>query len=243
MNPRWALASTLLAATSLGGCMTTPERSPEPPAAAAPLVDVVTLVSCEELRGRIRSETDTRLVLEQEQGERSIPRKDITSIRRSLPASVETISARPLTEGRLVGSGTILDTFGLRPWVRQFHEVHSPVIETGVLRNIPFRSYQDESFQYELNIYGDPLHPASVEVGIYGSRSDTSKEELRNLMAGFLLHPDDRATLHQLSLDQDRRQREGLTFEVTPPDAPDAFGGWWLSIYDPCALKRARQRH
>jgi hypothetical protein len=24
---------------------------------------------------------------------------------------------------------------------------------------------------------------------------------------------------------------EGLTIEITPPDAPDAYGGWWISIY------------
>ena len=31
-----------------------------------------------------------------------------------------------------------------------------------------------------------------------------------------------------------------FVFRITPPDAPEAYGGWWLSIYDPARLDKAR---
>ncbi len=43
-----------------------------------------------------------------------------------------------------------------------------------------------------------------------------------------------------VSLDEDKLERAGLTFEVTPPTADDGYGGWWISIYDAAAIERAR---
>jgi hypothetical protein len=31
-----------------------------------------------------------------------------------------------------------------------------------------------------------------------------------------------------------------LTFEVTPETAEDAYGGWWVSVYDELALDKSR---
>ena len=41
-------------------------------------------------------------------------------------------------------------------------------------------------------------------------------------------------------LDADKKVRDGLTFEITPPTAEDAYGGWWVSVYDEKALDRSR---
>jgi hypothetical protein len=50
----------------------------------------------------------------------------------------------------------------------------------------------------------------------------------------------DRTVLRSLKLSQDVKQRAGLTFEVTPETAEDAYGGWWVSVYDVPALDRSR---
>src|SRR5262249_52131303 len=36
------------------------------------------------------------------------------------------------------------------------------------------------------------------------------------------------------------QHRGRLTFEITPETAPDAYGGWWVSIYDEALLDQSR---
>jgi hypothetical protein len=144
---------------------------------------------------------------------------------------------QPTTEGRLANTGLIIDTFATRHWAKDLEQMPSSVIENGVFRFVPYLSYRADRF--ELNIYGDPQHPAGVEIGVYAGKEAT-KEEIRTLLAGLLQRPEDRELIRQLSLDEDELERAGLTFKVTPPTADDAYGGWWLSIYDVKAIDRAR---
>lgn len=167
----------------------------------------------------------------------------VPSAPKSTPAALTAPAAsapqHPMTEGRLVNSGLIIDMFAGK-FARKggLKQVPSEVIETGVLRYVKYVSY--EGSQGELNIYGDdPQHPAGVEIGIYAGKN-TTKEEIRDLMIGLLQQADDRELLHGLSLEQDLQERAGLTFEVTPPTANDGFGGWWISIYDKKALESSR---
>src|SRR4030095_5272980 len=48
------------------------------------------------------------------------------------------------------------------------------------------------------------------------------------------------AALRSLDLKPGKTEREGLTFEVTPETAEDAYGGWWISVYSPKLLDEAR---
>ncbi|HEY0095535.1 MAG TPA: hypothetical protein VGB96_14485 [Archangium sp.] len=144
---------------------------------------------------------------------------------------------QPVTEGRLIDSGLIIETFATRFGAKDLKQIPSEVIDTGIFRYVPYLTY--ETARGELNIYGDPQHPAGVEIGIYAGKART-KEELRNLMAGLLQQAADRELVHGLSLDEDKLERAGLTFEVTPPTAEGSYGGWWISIYDAAAIDRAR---
>lgn len=153
----------------------------------------------------------------------------------SAPAA--SASNHPVTEGRLVDSGLIIETFAGKFGRKGLQQIPSEVIDNGILRYVPYISYEAE--QYQLNIYGDPQHPAAVEIGVYASK-DSTKEEVRSVMAGLLQKAADRELVHGLALKKDQLERDGLTFEVTPPTADDAFGGWWISIYDKSALDKAR---
>lgn len=155
-----------------------------------------------------------------------------------LAAPAPNTPRHPMTEGRLSNSGLIIEAFAEKFGRRELKQVPSEVIDTGILRYVPYLSY--EAARGELNIYGDPQHPAGVEIGLYAGKSST-KEEIRNLMAGLLQQAADRELVHELSLEQDRVERAGLTFEITPPTAEDGFGGWWISIYDKQALDAARR--
>jgi hypothetical protein len=155
-----------------------------------------------------------------------------------LSAPAANTPRHPVTEGRLIDSGLIIEAFAEKFGRRELKQVPSVVIETGILRYVPYLSY--EAAQGELNIYGDPQHPAGVEIGLYAGKNST-KEEIRNLMAGLLQQAADRELVHDLALEQDKLERAGLTFEITPPTADDGFGGWWISIYDKKALDAARR--
>jgi len=152
-------------------------------------------------------------------------------------SALEARPVQPTTEGRLANTGLIIDTFATRHWAKDLEQTPSSVIENGIFRFVPYLSYRADRF--ELNIYGDPQHPAGVEIGVYAGKEAT-KEEIRTLLAGLLQRPEDRELIRQLSLDDDELERAGLTFKVTPPTADDAYGGWWLSIYDVKALDKAR---
>ncbi|QRN96139.1 hypothetical protein JRI60_45145 [Archangium violaceum] len=145
--------------------------------------------------------------------------------------------SHPLTENRLVNSGLIIESFAAKFGAPELKQIPSEVIDTGVFRYVPYLSY--EASQLELNIYGDPQHPAGVEIGVYAGK-DSTKEEIRKLIAGLLQKAEDRELVHGLALEKDELQRAGLTFVVTPATAEDAFGGWWISIYDANAIEKAR---
>ncbi|WP_257454770.1 hypothetical protein [Archangium lipolyticum] len=145
--------------------------------------------------------------------------------------------SHPRTENRLVNSGLIIESFAAKFGARELKQVPSEVIDTGVFRYVPYLSY--EASQLELNIYGDPQHPAGVEIGVYAGK-DSTKKEIRGLIAGLLQKADDRELVHHLALEEDELERDGLTFVVTPATADDAYGGWWISIYDANAIEKAR---
>ena len=140
-------------------------------------------------------------------------------------------------QSRFINSGLIIQNFASLSEANDLQWVPSEVIETGVFRYVRYHSYQ--AAQFELNIYGNPNHPAGVEIGVYAGKNRT-KAEIRGLMARLLQRAEDREQVTQLALEQDKVEHNGLTFEITPATADDAFGGWWISIYDAAAIDKAR---
>ena len=52
--------------------------------------------------------------------------------------------------------------------------------------------------------------------------------------------PIDSGILKLLDRRQDSVVRKGLSIEITPETAEDAYGGWWVSVYDEEKLGKAR---
>ncbi|HYO54855.1 hypothetical protein [Archangium sp.] len=179
----------------------------------------------------------SRSQLREQPAQPSAPALKSTSAPLSSISDPAPATRHPVTEGRLINSGLIIENFATRLGAKDLKWVASEVIEMGIFRYVPYLSY--ETSLGELNIYGDPQHPAGVEIGVYAGK-DSTKEEIRNLMARLLQKAADRELVHGLSLEEDKLERDGLTFEVTPPTADDAFGGWWISIYDVSAIEAAR---
>ena len=153
----------------------------------------------------------------------------------AVPFLVQANSARPLptrAKARAAATATV--------WGKTLAQIPSTVIDKGVLRNIPYLSYR--AADYELNVYGDPAAPAGIEIGIHKEllKSAGAKKTCVDFLRDLLDDPEDKKLIASLKLDVDKKVRNGLTFEITPPTAEDAYGGWWVSIYDEAALDRSR---
>jgi hypothetical protein len=148
-----------------------------------------------------------------------------------------TISAKRNRMGNLE---KCLDFAAHREWALGLQQIPATVIDKGPLRHVPYKSFR--AGDYEINVYGDPTEPAAIEAGIYKSllRDKKAKSNCIDLICALLPIEEDRQIVHSLSLDKDTKERDGITFEITPETDEDAYGGWWLSLYNKNALEASR---
>src|SRR5262245_5298593 len=126
---------------------------------------------------------------------------------------------------------------GARDWADGLRQIPATVIDTGVMRNVPYKSFHAGS-DYEVNVYGDPESPAGFEIGIRGAllADDQAKANCVDFVSSLMRNDADKAAVRGLDLAKDLAVFKDLTFEVTPPTAEDAYGGWWVSVYSEPAL-------
>lgn len=139
--------------------------------------------------------------------------------------------------------GSIVETLAKEKWAHELKQIPATVIDTGVLHNVPYISFRCNSEGYEINIYGDLDDPAGVEIGTlnYLLKNEEAKSNCAKFIAAILVNDDDKEKIRTLNIfGKDVKQFDGLTFETTLPSEPDSYGGWWISVYDPAALGKAR---
>lgn len=126
-------------------------------------------------------------------------------------------------------------------WVTDFKQIPAVVVTEGDLAYVPYLSFLANR-RIELNIYGDPQDPAGVEIGLYGRlrSSHRYQEKARIFLSSYLTTLDDIRALKALSLRGDRKDLGHLVLEVTPPGAPQSFGAWWMTVWNPKKLAEAR---
>jgi hypothetical protein len=131
-------------------------------------------------------------------------------------------------------------TLSVKPWAKGLKQIPSTVIDKGVLRNVPYTSYR--AGEYELNIYGDPEAPACFEIGIHGAllKSAEARKNCFDIVGVILADAPSVAFLKTLNAEGDKKARGGITYEITPPTAEDAYGGWWISLYSEALLDKSR---
>lgn len=120
-------------------------------------------------------------------------------------------------------------------WGADLKQIPATVIDVGDLTNVPYVSFAGKDV--ELNVYGDPAHPAGVEIG---TKSDSAEHRaaIKSFIAG-LLKPEDAKALGALA-EGKKEERDGLALELTLPDAADAYGAWWVTATHPVGLKSAQ---
>ena len=81
-----------------------------------------------------------------------------------------------------------------------------------------------------------------MEIGIVelAPKSAGAKEECLRLVGEMLQDMEDQAVVRSLDREEDRKERAGIIFEVTPAHAKGSFGAWWISVYDVAQLAASR---
>src|SRR5262245_59645983 len=197
--------------------------------------DTIKLKNGGSLEGVILKEGEGSVVVRLKYATVTLDRSDIDSIEKK--PSEEAPAAKAM---RLPRWDRCIEVVAARPWSGQLRQIPATVIDKGILKNVPYMSHK--SGNYEFNLYGDPDEPAAIEIGVYKDliKSEPAKKECLDVIAALLSDPKDAAALRSLNLKPGKTEHEGLTFEVTPETAEDAYEGWWISVYSPKLLDEAR---
>ncbi len=197
--------------------------------------DTVRLKNGGTLEGVVLKDVEGSLTIRLKYATVTVDKVDILAVEKSAPAA-----PGPEKNVRLVRWEKCLEIVAARPWARELQEIPATVIDKGVLKHVPYMSHKSDS--YEFNIYGDPDDPAGLEIGISKEllKNKGAKKECVEVMALLLGDHKDVEILRSLKLATGKMDRDGLTFEITPETAEDAYGGWWVSIYDIRLLESQR---
>ncbi len=199
--------------------------------------DKLTLKDGSVYNGLIILNTRDSVTIQSEFEECVIPKSDILRIDDSEDALYTEAGRR----GDLPAWRVIANDLRTHDGIKTLEEIPATIIDTGVFKNVPYKSFRVNQ-DLELNIYGDPNDPAGIEIGIYGRRAGDQKLRrfLRSYLAGYLTNTGEVAALYSLGLQQGLATAGMLTIEITPPDAPDAYGAWWISLFNKKDLAAAR---
>ena len=125
--------------------------------------------------------------------------------------------------------------------VKSLTQIPPTLIDNGYLKNVPYLSFRINDY-IEMNVYGNPDEPAAIEFGVYGklSSSDRLRRTLRSFLAGFLTSRKEVGAIYSIPLSGGEKNAGDFRIRITPSSAPDAYGAWWIALYNPKTLKAAR---
>ncbi|HXC34357.1 MAG TPA: hypothetical protein VNV43_00680 [Candidatus Acidoferrales bacterium] len=199
--------------------------------------DVIILQNGDVMTGTILQTNSDDVLVRFDYGTYSYPQSQIKDVRVETNASPVQYSPQ-----RVPNWAEIISALATNSWAHDLKQIPATVIDNGVLKDVPYISFRCNSAGYEVNIYGDLDKPAGFEIGAinYLVKNEDAKRNCVNFISS-LLNNNDSAIVHALSTSQkDLEKNKGMTFETTFPDEPDAYGGWWVSVYDESALAKAR---
>ncbi len=161
--------------------------------------------------------------------------------------NIESVTLTPPKERRLQTNDglpnfeTVLMALNRQSWAANLKQIPATVIDTGPMKNVPYVSFRC-SDNFEVNIYGDLTQPAAIEAGVYGrlANDELAKNRCEEFLHGLISSATQKAIVRGLDWKKDLKTAGNLTFEVTPPSAPDAYGGWWISVYSISQLDASR---
>ncbi len=181
----------------------------------------------------------TSIVLEQPAGDRLIKKHDIQRIddaNKDLSYFADLADHEKAPPWRMM-----VQDMRCNDAIKSFIQIPATRISSGYLKNVPYLSFHINKHA-EMNIYGNPRDPACVELGAYerGAKLTFFQTIARQFFAGYIGSRQGLATLYRLDLQGDKKRVGKFIYRIMPPSDSESNGGWWLSIYDPVRLEKAR---
>ena len=135
----------------------------------------------------------------------------------------------------------MVNDLGNNDAIQSLEQIPATHIDSGYLQNIPYLSFRINEL-VEMNIYGDPDDPAVVEFGVYGrlASHDKTRRVLRSFLAGFLSSRREVQAIYAIPFTGGQECLEDFCIKITPASAPDAYGAWGISHYNPKKLEADR---
>jgi len=202
--------------------------------------DTVMLNDGTVLHGLIVRNEANLITLQQRMGEKDISK---SWIRRIIDSShQQAYFADIVNPGKLPPWRMVVQDFRSDDNIQTFREVPSTAITLGYLKNIPYLSFRINR-RIEMNVYGNPENPVCLEFGIYEKNlTEIVKFQkiIRAYLAGILSSRSEVGALYSLPETGGDIRVGQIALKVLPPSSPEAYQGWWLSIYRPGALASAR---
>lgn len=197
------------------------------------------MVDGTRVRGLILKNTADNVLLQTEDREMLIAKSNIRRIQDEMDGEI--VFAEVMKPGRLPSWRSMIYDLRHHDSIRGLEQIPATTIEEGYLKNIPYLSFRVNE-QSEFNVYGDPQDPVAIEFGMYGRqrRSDKYHRIVREFLAGHLHSREQIAALYSLPFRGGEKKVGPLALRITPPQEADAYGGWWISIYNPSRLASAR---
>lgn len=201
--------------------------------------DSLILKNGKVVKGLIIKNSKDAVLMQEKTEEMSYPKSEIIRINDN--ANGDILYTDINRKGDLPSWRVIVNDLRTNDAVKSLEEIPATLIDNGEFKNVPYISFRVNQ-EIELNIYGDPEDPAGIEMGVYGWKSGVPKlrKMLRGYLAGFLTTRQEISTLYSLNLRGGIADAGDLTIEITPRNAPDAYGAWWISLYYKKELAQVR---
>lgn len=232
MNSPLRVFSFSLVALLAAGGLRAADDSFHPP-------DSLLLKNGKTVHGLIVKITVDSVILQEKSGENIYLKKDIVRIRDE--ADMDAMYTDITHKGSLPAWRVIANDLRTHDSIKSLVQIPATAVDKGEFKNVPYMSFRANR-DVELNIYGNPENPAGFEMGIYGGKADNDKlrQDIRAFLAGFLTTRQEVAMLYSLNLNEGIGTTGDLTIEITPKNGLDAYGAWWISLYNKKSLAKAR---
>ena len=201
--------------------------------------DSIVLKNGKVVSGLIVRNTALSVVMQEKDKENTYPKSDIVRIRDE--ANVGMAYTEIDRKGELPAWRVIANDLRTHDYIKSLVEIPATIIDEGEFKNVPYKSFRVNGY-IEMNVYGNPENPAGLEMGIYFPRSGDKKlrKLIRSYLAGYLTTRAEVGALYSLGLDEGKKTVGNITIEITPPTGEDAFGAWWISLYNKKSLAAQR---
>jgi hypothetical protein len=182
--------------------------------------DTVTLKNGRILKGVVLKETENEIILRLKVTTTTIKKNEIDSIQKS-----ESDQPQKETGERLPPWDRCIEFAAKQDWMTDLQAIPATVIDKGILKYVPYKSFRAGLF--EINIYGDPDHPAGIEIGIRGEllSNVSAKKKCLAFVSGLMRSAGDKQVLTSLSLSKDQRELDGMTLKLRRKRMKTRTGG------------------